>query len=143
MDIETGFAENDELWHPVIRETPANQAIRAKIILDDIFNNDNSTFVSLTTHSGTIRALLEVVGHRKWNVPPGGLLPVFVRAEWYEDWELEKGPEPPPAKKAPTAGTDEGDIQSLPADPYLSRVGGEGSWRVANHISDESVPPPG
>ena len=37
FDIEGGLSEEDELWHPTIRETKTEVAKRARIVLDKIF----------------------------------------------------------------------------------------------------------
>ena len=52
-----------------------------KKLLDDIFTNDVSTYISFTTHSGSIASLLRVIGHRQFRLPTGALIPVFVKAE--------------------------------------------------------------
>lgn len=40
----------------------------------------NAKYVSVTAHSGTINSILAVTGHRKFNVFPGGMIPVLVKA---------------------------------------------------------------
>lgn len=52
-----------------------------KKLLDDIFTHDDSTFISFTTHSGSIASLLRVIGHREFRVPTGAVIPVVIRAE--------------------------------------------------------------
>ena len=56
--IEPGFTENDELWVPGLRETNSAQRARSKELLDDIFSHDDSTFISFSSHSGEIAAIL-------------------------------------------------------------------------------------
>lgn len=138
--MENGFSEQDELWNPNVRETDPQRAVRAKTFLDDIFNNDNSTFVSLTTHSGMIQSLLEVTGHRKWQVSPGGLLPVFVRAEWFGNGALGSGgisiaPRDVEADWLPVTGPVE------PRDPNSKMNGGNGDRMALNteHFSDRPL----
>ncbi|KAG6910358.1 hypothetical protein DXG01_011073, partial [Tephrocybe rancida] len=41
--IEPGFTEEDLLWDPEVRETKAQLAGRAKVVLDQIFQDDNET----------------------------------------------------------------------------------------------------
>ncbi|KAF2181055.1 hypothetical protein K469DRAFT_729519 [Zopfia rhizophila CBS 207.26] len=50
--IEASFSENDELWN-----------LNARELLSDIFKNDVSGFVSLTSHSGAILGLLRATGY--------------------------------------------------------------------------------
>ena len=52
-----------------------------KKLLDDIFTHDDSTYISFTTHSGSIASLLRVIGHREFRIPTGALMPVLVRAD--------------------------------------------------------------
>jgi broad specificity phosphatase PhoE len=57
--IEEGFKENDPLWVPDLRETDAAMAVRARSAMDDIFNNDGKTHISISSHSGMIASLLK------------------------------------------------------------------------------------
>lgn len=94
--IEDGFAETDELWNGITRETSDAEAVRSKKVLDEIFtelneietsvcelSNDN-LFVSVTSHSGQIGSLLSVLGHRSFSLSTGAVIPVLVRAEWLD-----------------------------------------------------------
>ena len=56
--IEPGFTEMDQLWQSLHAETPIDQDIRSKKVLDDVFSNDDSTYISITSHSGEIASLL-------------------------------------------------------------------------------------
>ncbi|KAI4109959.1 MAG: hypothetical protein L6R37_000309 [Teloschistes peruensis] len=78
--FEAGFAEHDELWTPDHRETDEEIDERMKRLLDDIFTNNDSVFVSLTAHSGAICSLLRVLGHREFRLPTGAVIPVLVKA---------------------------------------------------------------
>ncbi|KAK4556652.1 putative phosphoglycerate mutase pmu1 [Recurvomyces mirabilis] len=78
--VEDGFAENDELWQANHRETWAEHDIRTRALLDDLFAHDSSSVLSVTAHSGTIASLLRVTGHRKFPLPTGGMIPLFVKA---------------------------------------------------------------
>ena len=57
-EIEPGFAETDPLWQAYHAETRRDQDIRSKAVLDDIFENDDETYISMTSHSGEIASLL-------------------------------------------------------------------------------------
>jgi broad specificity phosphatase PhoE len=81
--IEDGFVEEDELWTADYRETPAEQNIRIRRFLDQyVFGDegDDAMVVGVTAHSGTINSVLEVIGHRKFDVGTGGIIPVLVKA---------------------------------------------------------------
>jgi len=57
--FEEGFAENDPLWVPDLQETGAAMVVRARSAMDDIFNGDRSTHISISSHSGMIASMLE------------------------------------------------------------------------------------
>lgn len=78
--IEDGFTEEDKLWKPDIRETGHHMEGRAKAVLDMVFENDKEHFISITAHAGFIRAFLRVAGHRPWDLPTGGVVPVVIKA---------------------------------------------------------------
>ena len=126
--FEPGFAEEDEMWRPDIREDHSTHDVRIsrvfghgtqvesleeflsvlffrlisslnvsslvrntdskfkfqtrmKKLLDDIYSRDDSTYISLTTHSGSIASLLRVIGHREFRLQTGAMIPVLVKAE--------------------------------------------------------------
>ncbi|KAI1074790.1 phosphoglycerate mutase-like protein [Whalleya microplaca] len=79
--FEDGFAEVDPLWRAGEGETDEAMAVRTKRVLDDIFGNDQSTWVSITTHSGQITQSLKVLGHIPFSLTTGQAIPVLVRAE--------------------------------------------------------------
>ncbi|KFX89934.1 hypothetical protein V490_06751 [Pseudogymnoascus sp. VKM F-3557] len=79
--FEAGFTEKDELWTKTTAETPSAQDKRSKSALDSIFSSDKSTFLSITSHSGEIGSLLRVVGHRKFSLSTGSVIPVLVKVE--------------------------------------------------------------
>ncbi|KAJ5211886.1 uncharacterized protein N7498_003532 [Penicillium cinerascens] len=79
--FEPGFSEDDLLYDPKTRESDEDRTRRLRTLLDDIFTNDENVFISLTAHSGAITSILEVVGHRKFPLQTGAMIPVVVRAE--------------------------------------------------------------
>lgn len=81
FEIEKGFAENDPLWVPDVRESDEHLTARMKTLLDDIFTHDEHTFVSFTSHSGAIAGLLRALGHIPFGLQTGGVIPVLVKAE--------------------------------------------------------------
>lgn len=78
--IEPGFSEEDELWRADDRETDDEIDVRQRKLLDGVFENDAHAVISLTSHSGAIRSLLRVVGHREFALLTGGLIPVLIKA---------------------------------------------------------------
>jgi broad specificity phosphatase PhoE len=78
--IEPGFPEVDELWTPHKRETLDEHAAMVKEFLDEVFSDDSATFISVTTHSGTIRALYLAIDHPDVWVAAGSVIPVVIRS---------------------------------------------------------------
>ncbi|KAF1829829.1 phosphoglycerate mutase-like protein [Decorospora gaudefroyi] len=78
--FERGFAEEDPYWTEGFAEPSQDQDIRSKAVLDDIFANDSSTYMSITSHSGEIKSLLRVLGHREFRLSTGSAIPVLVKA---------------------------------------------------------------
>ncbi|KAI1648953.1 phosphoglycerate mutase-like protein [Daldinia loculata] len=78
--FEDGFTEDDELWKGYEGETSEAQIKRTKIVLDDIFSSDDSTWISITSHSGQIRANLQVLGHIEFSLSTGQAIPALVKA---------------------------------------------------------------
>jgi len=79
--FEEGFEEEDPLWVPDRRETRAAMKVRARKAMDDIFNGDANTHISISSHSGMIAALLDFLGHREFGLGTGQAIPVLVKAE--------------------------------------------------------------
>lgn len=80
--FEEGFSEEDVLFeaHTPEREQLHQQFLRINGFLQGLFE-DMEPVVSITSHAGTIRAFLTVIGHRKFTIPTGGMIPVVVRGE--------------------------------------------------------------
>ncbi|KAA1468584.1 phosphoglycerate mutase-like protein [Dentipellis sp. KUC8613] len=77
--FEDEFTEEDLLWTPE-RETKASAEVRARSVLDKIFENDvEDTIVSITAHGGIINALLRVIGRGNYTLPTGGVMSVVVK----------------------------------------------------------------
>ncbi|KAI1103292.1 phosphoglycerate mutase-like protein [Jackrogersella minutella] len=79
--IEEGFSELDASWDAGKSESPEQHIVRTQRMLDDIFENDASPVISLTTHSFTITTILAVLGYPKFLVNEGTLVPFLVKAE--------------------------------------------------------------
>ena len=81
--IESGFTECDELWNGMTAETGTAEDARAKRALDKVFasRRDGGLFISITSHSGEIAALLRVLGHRPFDLNTGAVIPVLEKAE--------------------------------------------------------------
>ena len=80
FSFESSFEEQDELWDTELREQDDQTQARLRSFLDDIFERDPATWISLTIHSGTCRAILAVVGHRLFRLQQGSAMAVLVKA---------------------------------------------------------------
>lgn len=79
--IEKGFAEEDPLWILELRESDPAMAIRLKSLLDDVVSNNDETVFSFTSHGGATGILLQVIGHRRFPLRTGAVLPVLIKVE--------------------------------------------------------------
>lgn len=78
--IESGFEEEDVYFRDDYRETIEEQSLRINRSFQFIFNNYDDEVISITSHSGSIRAQLLVLNHREFSIGTGGMIPVFVKA---------------------------------------------------------------
>ncbi|KAI4844605.1 phosphoglycerate mutase family protein [Aureobasidium sp. EXF-8845] len=77
--LEPGLPETDVSWTPGYREKPAEHILREHLCLEEIWEGDEKQFLSVTAHSGTIAAVLGAVGHRRFALPTGGVIPIAVK----------------------------------------------------------------
>ncbi|KAI1463956.1 phosphoglycerate mutase-like protein [Daldinia caldariorum] len=78
--IESTLTETDELWEKDVRESEGEIADRVKMLLQEIFQQDDNSILSFTAHSGFLRALYHVIGHPDVWVSAGAMVPVLIRA---------------------------------------------------------------
>lgn len=78
--FEPGFSGPDVLWEKDYREPSTARRYRLATFLDDVFGENGNVFLSLTSHSGAIASILEVVGHRNFALQTGSVIPVVVKA---------------------------------------------------------------
>ncbi|KAI2639072.1 phosphoglycerate mutase-like protein [Hypomontagnella submonticulosa] len=88
--IGRDLTENDDLWKPDQRETMEGVQGRVKAVLDEIFSNETKTIISITAHSGLVRALYSVVGHRGVWVAAGAMVPVLISARKVEQRKMDE-----------------------------------------------------
>ncbi|KAK4550455.1 hypothetical protein LTR36_000033 [Oleoguttula mirabilis] len=88
-NIDPSLTESDELWNGVTGETSAAQDARSKKVLDSVFDSDDHTWISITSHSGEIASILRVLGHQTFSLSTGAVIPVLVEAKF-----LVMGPAP-------------------------------------------------
>ncbi|KAJ1307933.1 hypothetical protein OPQ81_002010 [Rhizoctonia solani] len=81
--FEETFTEWDELWSESVSESNEELSSRIKAALDHIFEDlleETDTFISITAHSGVAATILQVIGHNKYPLPGGGVVPVVIKA---------------------------------------------------------------
>ncbi|CAE6446951.1 unnamed protein product [Rhizoctonia solani] len=81
--FEESFTENDQLWSESVSETDDEFSSRMKATLDHIFKDlldETDTFISITAHSGVAATILQLVGHRAYPLPGGGVVPIVIKA---------------------------------------------------------------
>lgn len=95
--FESGFTGEDQLWKPDFRETDDMIQARATLAFGQIMQTecdlkysesrsihehlDSSPVISVTTHSGFIRNLLEVLKHKPIEISTGGIVVLVVEAQ--------------------------------------------------------------
>lgn len=81
LDFEEGFTEDDLLAqkYSTVREQLHQQFLRVDGVLQKIFDEDEDSIISITSHAGTIRGFITVIGHRKFTIPTGGMIPIVVK----------------------------------------------------------------
>ncbi|KAF1917698.1 histidine phosphatase superfamily [Ampelomyces quisqualis] len=84
LTFEPNFSDPDLLWETNYREPLDARKYRLATFLDDVFAHESGVFVSMTSHSGAIASMLDVVGHREFQLETGGVICVVVRAERVE-----------------------------------------------------------
>lgn len=82
FSVDPGLAEEDPWWRPDHRETDAEQELRLRQFLDDMFGSDDATYISVTAHSGAIRNMLKILGHREFALETGAVIPVVVELKY-------------------------------------------------------------
>lgn len=89
---EPNFSEHDALFTKE-RETNTEQAIRVNRFCQSLFESDwddttesvnkleavRNSYISTTTHAGTIRLFIVVFGHRRFTISTGGMIPILVK----------------------------------------------------------------
>ena len=56
--FEAGFSDEDPLWSKTERESDGAMDVRSRTVLDDVFQNDSNTWISISSHSGEIASIL-------------------------------------------------------------------------------------
>lgn len=81
FSVEDGFTEKDEQWRADRWEALADHCARKQAVLEDIFERDEGSFLSLSVHSYAIAVILKVCGAEVYRVREGSSIAVLVRAE--------------------------------------------------------------
>lgn len=79
--IEEGFSEDDLLFRARWWEPRDEHVVRKQRALEDIWETDPSDMVSLTMHSGAIRAIMRLCEMEEFHVSVGSTLTILVKGE--------------------------------------------------------------
>ncbi|KAK6456858.1 phosphomutase [Scheffersomyces xylosifermentans] len=81
LDFDSDFPGTDELAekYSKTREALHEQFLRVDGVLQRLFDQDDGSVISITSHAGTIRSFITVIGHRKFTIPTGGMIPIVVK----------------------------------------------------------------
>ncbi|KAG7663605.1 PMU1 [[Candida] subhashii] len=82
----------EDIYFTETRETMVEQSIRVNQFVQELFESDVTngivdkekkqahTFISTTSHAGTIRCFINVFQHRHFTISTGGMIPIVVKA---------------------------------------------------------------
>lgn len=92
FEVEDLLTEQDELFSDTTREKMHEQTLRVNLFLQRLFDEDwdgssvvvpshahQNSVISTTSHAGTIRCFITVLGHRHFTISTGGMLPIVVK----------------------------------------------------------------
>ncbi|KAH8765310.1 histidine phosphatase superfamily [Diaporthe sp. PMI_573] len=79
-ELETGFADEDTLWHSDRYESDVEHMARTQQLFEDIFESEAGTFIALVTHSFTFSAILQVIGAPMFRVSEGAMVALLVQS---------------------------------------------------------------
>ncbi|KAK6461301.1 histidine phosphatase superfamily [Scheffersomyces coipomensis] len=85
LTFENGFNDEDVLWTDKVHESKQHRNWRAQTLLIDIFQQlkqEEVDVISIVSHSGLISSILKVIGHKKWKLPTGSMIPVVIGIDW-------------------------------------------------------------
>lgn len=135
-DQDPLLTETDTFWDPIYRETNEALAIRQAKLLDSIVAKDRNERISITAHSGAISMLLHAVGHRKFVLGTGAVIPVLIKVEPADHKSMVRDENDPAGVGLPTQldyEIEEGDkwqtIPKCPADLDLETIGFQ-RWKM-------------
>ncbi|KAF5550902.1 phosphoglycerate mutase [Fusarium napiforme] len=80
-ELESGFAEEDILWHADRSESNEAHVAHTQQLLEDVWRHDSGSCIALTTHSFTISTILEVIGAPEFRMGEGAMVAFLVQGE--------------------------------------------------------------
>ncbi|GMF02232.1 unnamed protein product [Ambrosiozyma monospora] len=76
---EANFPLNDTLYSPYEGESDSAMQWRGKQFLDDVFNSDESVFISATSHGAIGDGVLAAAGHRPFTLSNSAIIPLVIK----------------------------------------------------------------
>ncbi|KAF3931941.1 hypothetical protein ABW20_dc0101293 [Dactylellina cionopaga] len=93
IDVEDGMIDEDTIWTEIREDGKSgSMELRLRDALDDIFVEDGETFISITAHSGCLRCVLRVTGHRLFELETSRMIPIVVKAKLRPEFKDKKLP---------------------------------------------------
>ncbi|KAF5725074.1 phosphoglycerate mutase [Fusarium mundagurra] len=80
-ELESGFTEQDVLWHADRSESNEAHVARTHELLEGVWRHDSGSCIALTTHSFTISTILEAIGAPQFRVGEGAMVALLVKGE--------------------------------------------------------------
>ncbi|KAJ6257915.1 hypothetical protein Dda_7705 [Drechslerella dactyloides] len=97
IDVEDGMSDEDNIWTDRREDESPGGSMdrRLRDTIDDIFLRDGETFISITAHSGCLRSILRITGHRIFHLTTSVMIPIIVKAKLRPDYKDKiKFPQP-------------------------------------------------
>ncbi|EGW30933.1 uncharacterized protein SPAPADRAFT_56876 [Spathaspora passalidarum NRRL Y-27907] len=90
--FDTHEIVEEDIYYTEDRETMVHHSFRVNQFLQELFEQDwengsvdktkaiENTFISTTSHAGTIRCFITVLKHRNFTISTGGMIPIVIKA---------------------------------------------------------------
>lgn len=78
IDFDDFWSDADPWWTPTERESEQHIDGRARIFLNRVFYEGQTTYVGVVTHGGLTNAVMRVIGHRSYSLATAEVIPFLV-----------------------------------------------------------------
>lgn len=89
--FDAGEISEDDQMYGIVNESLSDHSVRVNGFLQGLFEEDcvdgkiskdsakKNTFISTTSHAGTIRSFITVLHHRHFTISTGGMIPIVIK----------------------------------------------------------------